>query len=85
MNRDVRFAPHGARDFRRLDDDEANRLNDALKRFAETGHGDVLRLQGRRGEWRLRVGDWRAMFFYDQDGGIVVTRVVRRNEGTYRR
>ncbi len=85
MSREVRFSPHGARDFRRLDDATAKRLNDALKRFAETGHGDVLRLQGRAGEWRLRVGDWRAIFFYDGDGDIVVTRLIRRNEGTYRR
>jgi mRNA-degrading endonuclease RelE of RelBE toxin-antitoxin system len=38
------------------------RILEALVRLAETGQGDVTRLQGVADEWRLRVGDWRVRF-----------------------
>ena len=84
--REVRLLPAAQRELRRLDNATRRRIAQALRRLAETAHGDVRQLQGRRGEWRLRVGDWRVIFFYDQaDGAIVVTRIARRAEGTYRR
>ncbi len=38
------------------------RIFTALHRFAETGEGDVKKLQGESGELRLRVGDYRVRF-----------------------
>ncbi len=51
-------------------------------RFAETGLGDVKRLSGRSGQWRLRVGDWRVLFTYEEEDGeaIVVLRALHRRE-----
>jgi len=46
--------------------------------FAESGHGDVKRLKGRDG-MRLRVGDWRVIFYEDQEK-IVVAAVGHRRE-----
>jgi mRNA interferase RelE/StbE len=42
----------------------ATRILDALARLADTGQGEVTRLQGVADEWRLRVGDWRVRFRY---------------------
>ena len=42
----------------------ATRILDALARLADTGQGDVTRLQGVSDEWRLHVGDWRVRFRY---------------------
>jgi mRNA interferase RelE/StbE len=53
------------RDVRRLDPPVASRILDALIRLADTGQGDITRLQGSTDEWRLRVGDWRVRFRYD--------------------
>ena len=53
------------RDLRRLDRPVATRILDALARLADTGQGDVTRLQGVSDEWRLRIGDWRVRFRYD--------------------
>ena len=50
------------RDLRRLDRLVATRILEALTWFADTGQGDVTRLQGVADEWRLRVGDWRVRF-----------------------
>jgi len=65
---------------------EADRIDASAKRYAETGQGDVVKLAGQDDLYRLRVGDWRIIFAYE-DGGLVVLalRVLRRNEGTYRR
>jgi len=49
-----------------------------LTELATTGHGDVKRLKWRDG-MRLRVGDWRVIFYEDQ-GAIVVAAVGHRRE-----
>ena len=33
-----------------------------VKRYGAKGGGDIKKLQGRSGEWRLRSGDWRVNF-----------------------
>jgi mRNA interferase RelE/StbE len=49
-----------------------------LMEFATSGKGDVKRLKGREGS-RLRVGDWRVIF-YEESGTIVVVAVGHRRE-----
>ena len=53
-------------------------LKGKLKRYAETGIGDVLRLVNRPGEWRLRHGHWRAVFIIEKD--VVVIQIAHRRE-----
>jgi len=66
-------------DLKRLDRQVAQRIADAVKRLAETGQGDVRRLQGSGVEWRLRVSDWRVRFVYDHEGSTLrVARVLPR-------
>src|SRR5450755_1547052 len=52
-------------DIRRIDRETAMRILTALHRSAETGEGDVKKLQGESGELRLRVGDYRVRFTED--------------------
>lgn len=54
------------------------RINDRLEAFAETGHGDMKKLKGRAGA-RLRVDDWRVIF-YEERGRIIVVAVGHRRE-----
>jgi len=49
-----------------------------MNAFAESGVGDIKRLQGRDG-MRLRVGDWRVVFITDADT-ITITAVGHRRE-----
>ena len=64
---------------RRLDQPIARRVRQAINRYAETSHGDVIPLRGRERQWRLRVGQWRILFTYDYAGGtITVLRVLPR-------
>ena len=56
----------------------------AVERHAATEQGDVVRLQGRDREWRLRVGDWRVLFAYQhEDGTLLILRILPR-ERAYR-
>jgi mRNA interferase RelE/StbE len=72
------FTPTGARQWSKLSSDVRRRVDARLTDFATTGHGDVKRLKGRGGS-RLRVGDWRVIFYEDQ-GTIVVAAVGHRRE-----
>lgn len=72
------FTAASARQWAKLLSDMRRRIDVRLTEFATTGHGDVKRLKGRDGS-RLRVGDWRAIFYEDQ-GAIVVATVGHRRE-----
>lgn len=67
------------RDLNHLDRTIADRIGRAISRLAETEQGDVKRLRGYEGEWRLRVGDWRVRltFNYATDS-IEVLRILPR-------
>jgi mRNA interferase RelE/StbE len=74
----VAFTPKSARQWAKLSPDLRRRIDRRLTEFATIGHGDVKRLKG-RDEMRLRVGDWRLIFYEDQ-GTIVVAAVGHRRE-----
>ena len=75
----IAFTPQARTDVRRLDIPTAMRIFAALHRFAETGAGDVKKLQGDTGESRLRVGGHRVRFVEDADA-IHIKRVLPRSE-----
>jgi mRNA interferase RelE/StbE len=74
----VKFSPGATVQWLKLAPDIRQRINTRLEQFASTGHGDVKRLKGRSGA-RLRVGDWRVIF-YEEHGMIIVTDVGPRRE-----
>lgn len=73
----VEWSRAAQKDLRALDDATRQRIRRAVHRLAETGHGDVRKLQGVENEWRLRVGDWRVRFTVTPSGGIVILLVLR--------
>ena len=72
------FTATSARQWSKLSSDVRRRIDVRLMEFAATGHGDVKRLKGRAG-LRLRVGDWRVIF-YEEQGTIVIAAVGHRRE-----
>ena len=84
MRREIRWSRPAERDLDRIQrhsSQVARRIFDAANRYAETGNGDVTKLTGEAGLYRLRVGDWRVIFSYE-DGGLVVLalRVLNRRD-----
>lgn len=71
--------PPARRELKRLDRPVQRRVIEALDRFvANPRAGDTRKLTARN-EWRLRVGDWRIRFSFDDDAHlIVVTHVLPR-------
>jgi mRNA interferase RelE/StbE len=67
-------------DIRRLDRDTAMRIFAALHRFAETGEGDIKKLQGKTDELRLRIGEYRVRFTEEADNVLLIHSVRHRRE-----
>ena len=81
MNRQLRWNRQAAADLARLPGQLQDRVLAALERLADTGQGDVKKLHGRQNQWRLRVGDWRAIITFADRGRIIrVLRVQHRRE-----
>jgi len=74
----VVFTSAALRQWTRLSPEIRTRIDKRLNEFAASGKGDIKRLEGRSGA-RLRVGDWRVIFFEDDDT-IVVAAVGHRRE-----
>jgi mRNA interferase RelE/StbE len=74
------FTPTARADVRRIDRENAMRILTALHRFAETGEGDVLKLQGGSSQHRLRVGDYRIRFTEEPRDTLHIHFVRHRSE-----
>jgi mRNA interferase RelE/StbE len=76
----VQLTRTAQRDLRRLDPPVRKRVEVALRALAEDPQraGALRKLTGAP-EWRLRIGDWRALVVLDaQERLIYVTRVLPR-------
>jgi len=76
--KEIAFTAAATRQWLKLSSDVRARLDAKLTTFARSGTGDVKRLKGGEGA-RLRVGDWRIVFYIDGDS-IVVSAVGHRRE-----
>jgi mRNA interferase RelE/StbE len=74
------FTPQSRADLRRIDREVAMRILTALHRFAQTGEGDIKKLQGDSGELRLRVGDYRVRFTEEPANSLHIHSVRHRSE-----
>ena len=77
---EVEWTETALTDMAGLDKGIARRVKQAVERFAETGAGNVKRLQGiNPPEFRLRVGDYRVRFYQDSET-LRILRVRNRRE-----
>jgi mRNA interferase RelE/StbE len=72
------FTPSSTRQWTKLAQNVRRRIDARLTEFSVSGKGDVKRLKGRKGA-RLRVGDWRVIFF-EEGNTVVVIAVGHRRE-----
>lgn len=78
--REIEWTGTALDDMAALDKGIARRIKQAVERFADTGVGNVKRLQGiDPPEYRLRVGDYRVRFHLENEN-IQVLRVRNRRE-----
>lgn len=62
MEVEIVYSASAERDLDRLDPQVARRILATVRRYAETGGGDIRRLAAGGGALRPRVGDWRVRF-----------------------
>ncbi|MFZ2066011.1 MAG: type II toxin-antitoxin system RelE/ParE family toxin [Xanthobacteraceae bacterium] len=74
----IAFTSASTRQWVKLSAQVRQRIDARLAEFAASGKGDVKRLKGRQGS-RLRVGDWRVIF-YEEGNTIIVVAVGHRRE-----
>lgn len=74
----IAFTPASTRQWVKLSAKVRQRIDARLTEFAASGKGDIKRLKGRQGS-RLRVGDWRVIF-YEEKGTIIIVAVGHRRE-----
>ncbi|HEU0082516.1 MAG TPA: type II toxin-antitoxin system RelE/ParE family toxin [Bradyrhizobium sp.] len=76
--RSVVFKAAARRQWMKLPPQLRKRIATRLNAFAQTGQGDVKKLKGQDGA-RLRVGDYRVIFYQESDA-IVVAAVGHRRD-----
>ena len=77
---EIEWTETALEDMAALDRGIARRVKRSVERLAESGAGDVKRLQGiDPPEFRLRVGDYRVRF-YQRSETLCVLRVRNRRE-----
>jgi len=74
----VTLSRTAAKALRRLPPQDAKALLAKLDHWARTGQGDVRPLTGEPGLFRLRHGDWRAIFELRE--GVLVLLIAHRRE-----
>lgn len=75
------WSPAALRDLRRVDQQVARQIRDALDRYASTGRGDLSALHGRlSGLLRLRVRGWRVFLRPTAGEPTLVVAIDKRGD-----
>ena len=80
----VAWTAPALRDLRHIDRQMAERIRQAVRRYATTQHGDVRKLEGQQERYRLRVGEYRVIFRHEDGRLIVVVLHVGHRRDVYR-
>lgn len=80
---DIEWSETALDDMAALDKGIARRVKQAIERLAQTGAGNVRKLQGiKPPEFRLRMADYRIRF--QQNGNTILVLRVRHRRDAYR-
>jgi len=79
MKCSVELKPKAEKDLRAMPKDESREMYDALLALESGLQGNIKKLTDHWPEYRLRVGNWRALFSIEGDR-IVVYRIRHRRE-----
>lgn len=81
MSRRVEWAKRAQKKLLRLDRPTQTRILGAVDLLVEEGRGDVRSFEGGdESAYRLRVGGWRVLFSYLDDGTLLIQRIGPRGD-----
>ncbi len=78
---EIEFKPRALKDLKAIDRRDAHRIVEKIKAMRDDLAGDVKHLTNSTPEYRLRVGDYRALF--EVEGGRVVIYRIRHRKDAY--
>jgi mRNA interferase RelE/StbE len=76
---EIEFKPRALKDLKAIDRRDAHRIVEKIKAMRDDLAGDVKHLTNTTPEYRLRVGDYRALFELEGDK-VVVYRIRHRKD-----
>ena len=76
---EIEIKPNAEKDLRAIDKKEAVRILEKLLSLENGLSGDIKKLTNFTPEYRLRIGNYRALFEID-DNSIIIYRVLHRKE-----
>ena len=80
----IELKPRAIKDMGSLPKSDATRIANALETLCDNLSGDVKRLTNHSPEYRLRVGNYRALFEIEEADLVMVYR-VRHRKDVYKR
>ena len=78
---EIEFKPRALKDLKAIDRRDAHRIVEKIKAMRDDLAGDVKHLTNSTPLYRLRVGDYRALF--EVEGGKVVIYRIRHRKDAY--
>ena len=79
MKYSVTLKPKAEKDLKNMMGNDRSRMIDRLKELENNLSGDVKKLTNFDPEYRMRVGNWRALFEVEGDK-IIVYRILQRKD-----
>ena len=71
------YAKQAIKAIERLDPSTKQRIRHGIENIPS---GDIKPLQGAHGHFRLRIGDWRIVFSYEENNIVRVKKIAPRGE-----
>jgi mRNA interferase RelE/StbE len=84
---EIIFSPKAIRQLKHLDRDVQLRIKRAIETTLRLfpPRGDIIKLEGSKGRYRLRVGDWRVTFRYQFKAREVHIAEIKHRREIYRK
>jgi mRNA interferase RelE/StbE len=84
---EVIFSPKAIKQLKHLEKDVQLRIKSAIENSLRSfpPQGDIIKLEGYKGRYRLRVGDWRVTFRYQFKTREVHIAEIKHRREAYRK
>lgn len=81
-NYELVFSPRAIKQLKQMEEQDRKRIKNSLPGLQTMPPaGDIKKLKGLKGRFRLRVGDWRVIFFYDnREKKVLISEILPRGE-----
>ena len=84
---DIVFEKQAAKALRRMQRKTANAIMEAIRAIAAepfARHANVERIKGIKDTFRLRIGDWRALYAINRTAKMLTVQTIKNRGKTYK-